>query len=69
MEWTATPFDGYPGFRAHPYPEYSETWFDGDHRVARGASWATRPSVARSSFRNFFRRNFRIGFVGFRLAD
>jgi iron(II)-dependent oxidoreductase len=68
-EWTATPFDGYPGFAAFPYPEYSETWFDGDHRVARGASWATRPAVVRSSFRNFFRRNFRIGFVGFRLAD
>jgi iron(II)-dependent oxidoreductase len=68
-EWTATPFDAYPGFEAFPYPEYSELWFDGDHRVARGASWATRPAVARSSFRNFFRRNFRIGFVGFRLAD
>ncbi len=68
-EWTATPFDAYPGFEAFPYPEYSELWFDGDHRVARGASWATRSPVVRSSFRNFFRRNFRIGFVGFRLAD
>lgn len=68
-EWTATPFAGYPGFKAFPYPEYSELWFDGDHRVARGASWATRSSVVRSSFRNFFRRNFRIGFVGFRLAS
>jgi iron(II)-dependent oxidoreductase len=68
-EWTATPFGGYPGFEAFPYPEYSELWFDGDHRVARGASWATRPAIVRSSFRNFFRRTFRIGFVGFRLAD
>jgi iron(II)-dependent oxidoreductase len=68
-EWTASPFDAYPGFVVDPYPEYSELWFDGDHRVARGGSWATRPPVLRASFRNFFRRNFRIGFVGFRLAD
>jgi iron(II)-dependent oxidoreductase len=68
-EWTATPFAGYPRFEAFPYPEYSELWFDGDHRIARGASWATRPPLVRSSFRNFFRRNFRIGFIGFRLAD
>ncbi len=68
-EWTSTPFGGYPGFRAFPYREYSELWFDGDHRVARGGSWATRSPILRSSFRNFFRRDFRIGFVGFRLAD
>jgi iron(II)-dependent oxidoreductase len=68
-EWTSTEFAGYPGFRADPYPEYSELWFDGDHRVARGGSWATRSPILRTSFRNFFRRAFRIGFIGFRLAD
>jgi iron(II)-dependent oxidoreductase len=68
-EWTASPFDGYPGFRAHPYPEYSEVWFDGDHRVAKGGSWATRAPILRASFRNFFRRDFRIGFLGFRCAE
>src|SRR5204862_5060647 len=26
-EWTASEFDGYPGFRAHPYREYSEVFF------------------------------------------
>ena len=26
-EWTATEFDGYPGFVAHPYREYSEVFF------------------------------------------
>lgn len=67
-EWTGTEFGPYPGFRVDPYPEYSELWFDGDHRVARGGSWATRPPVLRSTFRNFFRRAFRIGFIGFRLA-
>jgi iron(II)-dependent oxidoreductase len=67
-EWTSTPFEGYPGFEPFPYPEYSETWFDGDHRVLKGGSWATHSSVLRTSFRNFFRRHFRIAFAGLRLA-
>jgi iron(II)-dependent oxidoreductase len=67
-EWTSTPFDGFPGFEPFPYPEYSQTWFDGDHRVLKGGSWATSASVLRTSFRNFFRRPFRIAFAGLRLA-
>lgn len=68
-EWTSDSFSGYPGFKYFPYPEYSETWFDGDHRVLKGGSWATRAPLLRTSFRNFFRRHFRIGFAGIRLAD
>ena len=41
-EWTASDFDGYPGFGAHPYREYSEVFFGGDYQVLRGGSWATR---------------------------
>ncbi|HYP00568.1 MAG TPA: SUMF1/EgtB/PvdO family nonheme iron enzyme [Pyrinomonadaceae bacterium] len=67
-EWTSDPFAGYAGFNAYPYPEYSEVWFDGDHRVLKGGSWATHPSILRTSFRNFFRRHFRIAFAGIRLA-
>ncbi|HKW44766.1 MAG TPA: SUMF1/EgtB/PvdO family nonheme iron enzyme [Candidatus Eremiobacteraceae bacterium] len=67
-EWTSSSFAGYPGFAAHPYPEYSEIWFDGDHRVARGGSWFTAPALLRASFRNFYRRNFRLGFLGIRCA-
>lgn len=67
-EWTGDAFAGYPGFEAFPYPEYSQEWFDGDHRVLKGGSWATRSSILRTSFRNFFRRNFRIAFAGIRLA-
>ena len=37
-------FDGYPGFRAHPYREYSEVFFGDDYRVLRGGSWATPPA-------------------------
>jgi iron(II)-dependent oxidoreductase len=67
-EWTSSSFVGYPGFVAHPYPEYSEIWYDGDHRVARGGSWFTAPALLRASFRNFYRRNFRLGFLGIRCA-
>jgi gamma-glutamyl hercynylcysteine S-oxide synthase len=67
-EWTATPFAGYPGFKAFPYTEYSEVWFDGDHRVLRRGSWATRAPLLRTTFRNFFRRQFRIAFAGIRCA-
>jgi formylglycine-generating enzyme required for sulfatase activity len=68
-EWTSTSFDAFPGFEPFPYPEYSQVWFDGDHRVLKGGSWATSPSVLRTSFRNFFRRHFRIAFAGLRLAE
>jgi iron(II)-dependent oxidoreductase len=68
-EWTSSKFAGYPNFRAFPYPEYSEVWFDEDHRILRGGSWATTASVLRSSFRNFFRRHFRIAFAGIRCAS
>lgn len=67
-EWTIDAFTPFPGFKPYPYPEYSEVWFDGDHRVLKGGSWATRPSVLRISFRNFFRRHFRIAFAGIRCA-
>lgn len=67
-EWTATVFDGYKGFKAFPYAEYSELWFDADHRILKGGSWATRLPLLRASFRNFWRPRFRIAFAGFRCA-
>src|ERR671939_387348 len=67
-EWTSDAFAGYAGFEPFPYPEYSQEWFDGDHRVLRGGSWATRAPLLRTSFRNFFRRHFRIAFAGIRCA-
>jgi formylglycine-generating enzyme required for sulfatase activity len=68
-EWTNDSFNGFDGFQYFPYPEYSEEWFDGDHRVLKGGSWATRVPLLRTSFRNFFRRHFRIAFAGIRLAE
>jgi gamma-glutamyl hercynylcysteine S-oxide synthase len=51
-EWTSSGFDGYPGFVAYPYREYSQVFFGGDYRMLRGGSWATRSRVATPTFRN-----------------
>jgi gamma-glutamyl hercynylcysteine S-oxide synthase len=67
-EWTASDFGGYPGFRAWPYREYSEVFFGGSYKVLRGGSWATRPSVARATFRNWDHPQRRQLFAGFRCA-
>ena len=67
-EWTASPFTGYPGFRAFPYREYSEVFFGDGHRVLRGGSWATSPRVAGPTFRNWDLPQRRQIFAGLRPA-
>ena len=67
-EWTATEFDGYPGFVAHPYREYSEVFFRRGYRVLRGGSWATQARVATPTFRNWDLPQRRQIFSGVRLA-
>lgn len=67
-EWTSSPFTGYPGYATFPYPEYSEVFFGDDHRVLRGASWATSRWVARTTFRNWDYPKRRQIFAGLRLA-
>ncbi|MDQ8044298.1 MAG: ergothioneine biosynthesis protein EgtB [Solirubrobacteraceae bacterium] len=67
-EWTSSPLQAYPGFRAFPYPEYSEIFFDGPYRVLRGGSWATAACCARSTFRNWDHPQRRQIFAGFRCA-
>lgn len=52
-EWTSSCFNGYQGFVAHPYKEYSEVFFGEDYRVLRGGSWATSPRVKTTTFRNW----------------
>ena len=52
-QWTSSFFQGYPGFRAFPYAEYSEVFFGDEYRVLRGGSWVTDPLVARPTFRNW----------------
>lgn len=67
-EWTSSSLDGYPGFRAFPYREYSEVFFDGGHRVLRGGAWATQPHAIRTTFRNWDLPQRRQIFAGIRLA-
>jgi iron(II)-dependent oxidoreductase len=67
-EWTSSDFGGYPGFVAHPYPEYSEVFFGTDYKVLRGGSWATRARVTTPTFRNWDYPQRRQIFSGLRIA-
>jgi iron(II)-dependent oxidoreductase len=64
-EWTASAFQPYPGFVAHPYRDYSAPWF-GTRRVLRGACEATSLSLAHPRYRNFFEPQRCDIFAGFR---
>ena len=67
-EWTATWFQPYVGFTAFPYEGYSVPYFDRQHRVLRGGSWATGQHVLRTTFRNWYQPWVREIFAGFRCA-
>jgi ergothioneine biosynthesis protein EgtB len=67
-EWTSSIFNGYKGFVSYPYAGYSQVYFDGQHQVLKGGSWATRPWALRASFRNWYHPGVRQIFAGFRLA-
>ncbi len=67
-EWTAGLFEPYPGFSPQPYQGYSQPWFDGRHRVARGGSFLTQREIARCCFRNFYLPGLRQVPLGVRLA-
>ena len=67
-QWTASDFAPYPGFRSFPYREYSEVFFGNEYKVLRGGSWATHPTVARRTFRNWDYPVRRQIFAGFRTA-
>jgi iron(II)-dependent oxidoreductase len=64
-EWTSTWFEPYPGFVRDPYKEYSEPWF-GTHKVLRGGCYATRASLLRNTWRNFYTPERRDVLAGFR---
>lgn len=64
-EWTASVFQPYPGFKPHPYRDYSAPWF-GSRLVLRGACPATSPLLAHPRYRNFFEPDRNDVFAGFR---
>lgn len=68
-EWTSDWFAPYPGFSAHPYDGYSTPYFDNQHKVLRGGSWATRSHVRRVTFRNWYHPWVREIFAGVRCAQ
>ncbi|KAJ2714645.1 hypothetical protein H4R19_001625 [Coemansia spiralis] len=78
-EWTSTPFQPHPGFRASPiYPGYSADFFDppgaaerdSAHYVLKGGSYATHPRIAqRQTFRNWYQRGYSFVLSTFRLCE
>jgi gamma-glutamyl hercynylcysteine S-oxide synthase len=64
-EWTASAFQPYPGFRPHPYRDYSAPWF-GSRTVLRGACPVTSRALAHPRYRNFFEPHRCDVFAGFR---
>jgi iron(II)-dependent oxidoreductase len=65
-EWTTSDFGPYPGFVRDPYKEYSEPWFGPPYKVLRGGCWATRSRLIRNTWRNFYTKDRRDVFAGFR---
>ncbi|MBA2546019.1 MAG: SUMF1/EgtB/PvdO family nonheme iron enzyme [Solirubrobacterales bacterium] len=68
-EWTSSEFEGYPGFEAFPYPEYSEVFYGQGHKVLRGGAWSTRRGVIRPTFRNWDNPERKQIFSGFRCVQ
>jgi formylglycine-generating enzyme required for sulfatase activity len=69
-EWTSTVFAPFPGFHSRAsYPGYSANFFDGEHNVLKGGSPRTPARLLRSSFRNWFRRDYPYVYAGFRCVD
>ena len=65
-EWTDSWFAGYTGFTSYPYTGYSQVYFDGQHKVLKGGSWATGSTALRTSFRNWYQPGVRQILAGFR---
>lgn len=69
-EWTASVFAPFPGFQAcEAYPRYSADFFDGQHYVLKGASWATPKRLIRRSFRNWFYWHYPYMYATFRCVE
>jgi gamma-glutamyl hercynylcysteine S-oxide synthase len=65
-EWTSTLFHPYPDFLPFPYAGYSSAYFDRQHYVLKGGSWASSSYTLRSPFRNWHQPHIRQIFAGLR---
>jgi gamma-glutamyl hercynylcysteine S-oxide synthase len=68
-EWTSTPFHPYPNFKPFPYAGYSSVYFDDQHFVLKGGSWATQAWASRPTFRNWYHPHTRQIFAGLRCVS
>jgi formylglycine-generating enzyme required for sulfatase activity len=69
-QWTNSVFAPFPGFAARPsYPGYSANFFDDEHYVMKGGSARTPKRLLRSSFRNWFRRDYPYMYATFRCVE
>jgi iron(II)-dependent oxidoreductase len=64
-EWCATEFAPYPGFSPARYRDYSAPWFY-THQVLKGGSFATHARLKYPQYRNFYTKERRDMFCGFR---
>jgi len=67
-EWTATPFEPYPGFVPGAWREYSAPWFM-HHQVLRGAAFATPARLVSPQMRAFQAPERGDGFTGLRTCS
>ena len=68
-EWIQDTFNPLDGFQPHPlYPDQAAPFFDNQHQMMLGGSWATNGSMALPCYRNWFRPYF-YQHVGFRVAQ
>ncbi|NET49189.1 MAG: 5-histidylcysteine sulfoxide synthase [Merismopedia sp. SIO2A8] len=67
-EWLGDPFAPLPGFHPHDlYADYAQPFFDNQHYLMVGGSWASTGAYASAQCRNWFRPYFH-QHVGFRIA-
>lgn len=67
-QWISTPFYPLPGFQAHPYYlDFSTPYFNEDHFMMLGGSWATTGASALRNYRLWFRKKF-FQHAGFRVV-
>jgi ergothioneine biosynthesis protein EgtB len=69
-QWTASPYNAYPGFRPSPgaVGEYNGK-FMVNQQVLRGSGRVTPPGHARRTYRNFYPPSARWAYAGLRLAS
>ena len=68
-EWTSSPFLPFEGFAPMAsYPRYSVDFFDGKHRVLKGASPVTARELIRPTLRNWFYEDYAYTYAKFRVV-